>query len=271
MLAQAINTELLTAFGKVINTDANEQNSVAGSLAFTPSELTISSGSVTATRTYHTIDTESDAATDDLANITTGSVDDYCILIISAANTARTVVVKDAATGAGEIHMIDSADFSLDDTEKTLILQRRGTDWYEIGRTGVTAASQAQMEAATDTTTAATPGRAQYHPGVCKAWVNFDGTAVTGAADLTGVGASHNIASVVDNAVGDYSINIDTDFSGASYCSVGMAGAGNGVARYVLVDTDNVPTAGTLRVECRNDGTTTIDASEVNVAMFGDQ
>ena len=130
---ESVNSAVLAAFGKTVNTDNDEQNAIGGSLAFTSSELTISSGTVTATRSHHTIDTEADAATDDLANIATGSVNDGAIIYLSAANAARTIVVKHEATGAGEIHLHSNGDYSLDDANKTLQLQRRGTDWYEVG------------------------------------------------------------------------------------------------------------------------------------------
>jgi len=56
-------------------------------------ELTISSGAVTATGTYHTVDTESDAASDDLDSIF-GATDGQ-IIYVQAEDSARTVVVKD--------------------------------------------------------------------------------------------------------------------------------------------------------------------------------
>lgn len=127
---------MVTAGTKLINIDANENNAMAGSLAFTASELTIAAGSVTPTRTAHTIDTEANAATDQLDILATGSTSDGCILIIRADHTDRTVVVRNGigSGGSNRIFTADSADISLDDNIKTMIFQRRGTDWYEIGR-----------------------------------------------------------------------------------------------------------------------------------------
>ncbi len=56
-----------------------------------PTELTIASGAVTKTQGYHTIDTQSDASSDDLDTISGGGVGD--ILFLSAANDAREVVI----------------------------------------------------------------------------------------------------------------------------------------------------------------------------------
>ncbi|MBL6934650.1 MAG: hypothetical protein ISR48_04495 [Alphaproteobacteria bacterium] len=98
------------------------------------SELTISSGSVTPGTGMHIVDTESDAATDDLANILTTNLPDGSLLILSAADTARTVVVKHNAGGGGQVSMVDAVDFPLDDSEKALVLRRSGAGWTEVGR-----------------------------------------------------------------------------------------------------------------------------------------
>jgi hypothetical protein len=130
-LAESDISNTSAAFAKTINTDDGVKNLLDGSLAFGADELTISSGSVTADRSAHTIDTESDAATDDLSNIVGTSVYTGAILHLYAANSARQVVVKNEATGAGEIHTKDKADIVLS-TEYPLILRYNGTDWYEI-------------------------------------------------------------------------------------------------------------------------------------------
>lgn len=90
-------------------------------------ELTITSGAVTKTQSYHTIDTEGDAASDDLDTISGGSTGD--IIVITANNTARTVVCKD---GTGNLKL--SGDFSLDNTEDTIQLIYDGTNWLELSR-----------------------------------------------------------------------------------------------------------------------------------------
>ena len=64
-----------------------------------------------------------------------------------------------------------------------------------------------------------------------KAWVSFNGGAVTAAADRTGVLGFFNVSSVVDNGVGDYSVNFTntmrningnvTDGPCATACSTG--------------------------------------------------
>jgi hypothetical protein len=74
----------------------------------TPTELTIASGAVTATSSRHYIDTEGDAAGDDLETINGGS--ESKILVISPANASRVVVLKH---GVDNILCVGDADITL--------------------------------------------------------------------------------------------------------------------------------------------------------------
>lgn len=95
------------------------------SLGFTDAtELTIDTGAITRTQSYHTIDTAADAATDDLDTISGGAAGD--ILYIRAANTARTVVIKH---GTGNIVIPGGSDYSLDTADKTVVFLHDGTNW----------------------------------------------------------------------------------------------------------------------------------------------
>lgn len=90
-------------------------------------ELTIAAGVVTATQTYHTIDTEADAATDDLDTINGGSEGD--IVILRTTTTARVVTVKD---GTGNI--LIEGDFVLTNSQDTITLLHNGSFWIENSR-----------------------------------------------------------------------------------------------------------------------------------------
>lgn len=92
-------------------------------------ELTISSGAISVTGGFHTVDTESDAATDDLDTIN-GGIDGQH-LIIRAENSARTVVAKD---GTGNLQL--AGDFSMDNAQDTLqlIFDNTLSAWLEISR-----------------------------------------------------------------------------------------------------------------------------------------
>ena len=117
------------AFASTINTGADENNSMAGSLAFTPSELTLdAAGAIAPLRSHHTVDTFADAATDDLVTVTTGGVSDGAMLILRQENAAREVTVKTT----GNI-VLRGAEFTLSTTAPTALL-RVGTNWYELQR-----------------------------------------------------------------------------------------------------------------------------------------
>jgi hypothetical protein len=49
--------------------------------------------------------------------------------------------------------------------------------------------------------------------GLCKAWVNFNGTGVVA------IRASYNVSSITDNGTGDYTVNFTTALADANYCS----------------------------------------------------
>jgi hypothetical protein len=72
------------------------------------SELTIDTGAITITKSYHTIDTEDDEASDELDTIGGGS--EGRILIIHSADNDRIVILKNA-TG----NLILGEDIYLDD------------------------------------------------------------------------------------------------------------------------------------------------------------
>lgn len=89
------------------------------------SELTIASGAITVTGNWHSVDTESDGASDDLDTINGGVAGQ--VLYLQANNSSRTVVVKD---GTGNIKC--GGDRSLDNAEDVIQLISDGTNWYEV-------------------------------------------------------------------------------------------------------------------------------------------
>lgn len=94
-------------------------------------ELTIATGAITVTQKYHKIDTEANAASDDLDTISGGVAGQE--LIIRADNTARTVVVKH---GTGNIRSFSASDVTLDETYKSAHLIYDGTNWLIISGGG---------------------------------------------------------------------------------------------------------------------------------------
>lgn len=84
-------------------------------------ELTLASGEITITGSNHTIDTESDAASDDLDTINGGS--DGAMVTLRIENDAREITLKD---GTGNIETPDGEDILLTDDENAVTLQYDG-------------------------------------------------------------------------------------------------------------------------------------------------
>ena len=59
--------------------------------------------------------------------------------------------------------------------------------------------------------------------GSAKVWINFDGDTASATANLDGVNQSFNVTSLVDNAVGDYSINPNNNMGNNDVCISGHA------------------------------------------------
>ena len=96
-------------------------------------ELTISAGAITATQTFHRVDTEADAAADDLDTINGGS--DGRILVLRAENGGRSVVIKH---NTGNIQTYSGADVTLNETYMPVLLIYDGTltKWLAFGGGG---------------------------------------------------------------------------------------------------------------------------------------
>ena len=66
-------------------------------------------------------------------------------------------------------------------------------------------------EIAANAVTTAKLGTAEVS-GLCKAWVNFNGTGTVA------IRASYNVSSITDNGVGSYTVNFTTALADANYC-----------------------------------------------------
>lgn len=89
-------------------------------------ELTIAAGVVAVTQTAHKVDTEADAASDDLDTINGGY--EGAIIILEPANDARTVVI----TQAGNIKTASGASVSLDNYGDSFMARYDGTNWIQL-------------------------------------------------------------------------------------------------------------------------------------------
>lgn len=116
---------------------------------------TLSSDAITALVGIFSVDTESAASTDNLANIVQTNLPEPAIVYLRAANASHVVTVKHSAGGGGQISLRNGVDFVLRTTSTWLVLKRTGTTWQEIGRfyNGQPVNDGAEVDVASATTT----------------------------------------------------------------------------------------------------------------------
>lgn len=97
-----------------------------GPLFAAASELTIASGAITVTQGAHTVDTESDAASDNLDTIS-GTVAEG-LYLLRPASAARTVVLRDASVGSGNVYTPGQQSISLAEATDFALIYSDGTN-----------------------------------------------------------------------------------------------------------------------------------------------
>lgn len=148
------------------------------------------------------------------------------------------------------------------------LLASNGSSSYWSTVTVPSAATQADQETATSTTTFVTPGRQHFHPSAAKFWAHF-GT----AGNLL---AGYNVTSITDSGVGVATVVIATDFGTSDYC-VGVCienldATIDSIAdgQMAMISFGN-HAAGSVQVLCKNDdGIAAADPTTWNVWGFGD-
>ena len=129
--------------------------------------------------------------------------------------------------------------------------------------TAVAQADQTAVEAETNENTYVPPDLLNFHPGIGKVLCNWQ---VDGTVD-----ASQNVDSVTDTGVGDWTVNITTDFSAITYtvlasCDPSAASTNRSMGAVS-------PAAGTCQIVCETSLGARADpgANELHMAAFGDQ
>ena len=100
-------------------------------------------------------------------------------------------------------------------------------------------------------------------PGLCKAWVNFNGTGTVA------IRAAFNVSSIQDNGTGDYTVNFTTAMPDANYTTIGTGG--NATDNMIVVSQNraaDVPTTTAVRVKTMYAHTTFYDVAYVGVSVF---
>lgn len=126
-------------------------------------------------------------------------------------------------------------------------------------------ATQAEMEAATDTGRIVTPGRLHNHPGVAKwlAYVEVSG----GTPSLVW---SYNVASITDTGAGQLTVTIDTDFSSADWVCLATTESSTAGVTVVVMST-TAKTTGSVLINTSVIGSGLSDPVAYHLAGFGDQ
>ena len=131
-------------------------------------------------------------------------------------------------------------------------------------------ADQATMEAASSTTTFVSPGNANFHPGVAKAWIFWNATGTPA------INANLNVTSITDNGTGDQTVNLTTAFSSVNY-NVAQSGSDNpATTNWNLVKPYSSGTRLAASYRCYmmfgNFGTSNVvDLDSANLTFFGAQ
>lgn len=128
----------------------------------------------------------------------------------SPACAANDIVIYDGQSNYQIFRPTSDCGWLVYDKSADAMLQYRGSTWQP---TVDVAATQAQQETGTSTTTVVTPGRQHYHPSAAKAWGVFAGS--TGV-----INASYNTTSITRSGTGQYTINHTAGFSSGNYSAV---------------------------------------------------
>jgi hypothetical protein len=100
--------------------------------------------------------------------------------------------------------------------------------------------------------------------GLCKAWVNFNGTSTVA------IRAQYNVSSITDNGTGDYTVNFTTALVDANYSVSGSAvlQASSATPRIMAPAGTNGFSASNCQIRTANDIGNLDDCAAVSVSIF---
>ena len=184
----------------------------------------------------------------------------------SANATISATVAQASTTVAGKVELATSAE-TITGTDTARAVTPAGLAAVVASTTQaglVELATTTETETGTDLERAVTPNAMRLHPGVARAWVNFNG------AGTVAIRSSRNVTSIVDEMVGRYSLNFATGtFGSSNYAFTAAARQINNADDSATVSprlTDNKATYGmTITV---TEGNGLEDSSEICVVCF---
>jgi hypothetical protein len=100
--------------------------------------------------------------------------------------------------------------------------------------------------------------------GLCKAWVNFNGTGTVA------IRASYNVSSITDNGTGDYTVNFTTALADANYSVGGTSGGQSNTTSGAVYqyDQQTAKTASLARILIIGGAGGAVDAPQIAVQVF---
>ena len=107
-------------------------------------------------------------------------------------------------------------------------------------------------------------------PGMCKAWIRFNGEGTISITD------DFNVSTISDNNTGDYTITFDTSFSDGDYVFVGQQddnyGSGTSCPHIMPQGTQgSTQTSSSCRIYSKDSDNGASDAPRVTVVFIGQQ
>ncbi len=185
------------------------------------------------------------ASADNWIDITGGNAATVSITANSTNNANVPITISSKGTGAVDLKTNGTSRLAIDGSGQV---------------TGTVVASQAELETGTAVNKLVTPGRMQNHPGVAKAWVNFNGDG--------SINGSYNVTSVTKNTTGDYTITFTVAFSDNTYAGVSSTQS-NGL---LGPKAGGTKTASAWQwVNAVNDAGTLSDVAQASIVFYGDQ
>jgi hypothetical protein len=200
-------------------------------------------------------------------------IDGTSVISVSASTTAlrgsedpfRVGVFNDASTGSPTLEWYFNGH--IDDLRMTKGLARYGTNFTPPTSAHETTGGDGNLPVVLDAD--ATGVRVDYdgttnQARIAKAWVHFDGTAVTTLE-------SYNISSVTDRGTGLYKINFSTNMTSTSYTAAGTVSTGSDQTTPFVIRGTTYATDGFSFVT-NYSGTSSIgysDPNDVTVTVFG--
>jgi len=182
-------------------------------------------------------------------------------LVQAATGTNTALKLKGKGSGVvkigdGELSFPD-ADGSSDQIIKT---DGSGAlSFADAAGGGPSQATQAALEAETNEDTYAPPDLLNFHPGISKMSIKFNGTGTIS------IDVSRNVTSITDNGTGQFTVTIATNFSSANYV---LTGVSDGTGRMFNIHS---LAAGSFGIRLEDEQGVLVDHPHICCTALGDQ